>query len=176
MVFGIIKQHRGWIECQSTVGAGTRFDVFLPRHAESLEPAAKSPAPALLTGTETILVVDDESLVRNLSQKMLESWGYKVLTAEDGPRAIDIVRGRAQPIDLIILDGSMPRLSGRDTLVELVKAEPNVRVLFSSGYAVEQHALGDFPQVVGYLNKPYRMDELAKKIREVLDRTDKRVT
>jgi CheY-like chemotaxis protein len=145
----------------------------LPRHTEALAPAAKAPAPTLLTGHETILVVDDETLVRNLSQKMLESWGYKVLAAEDGPRALDIVRGRTQPIDLIILDGSMPRLSGRDTLVELAKADAKVPVLFSSGYAVEQHALGDFPQVVGYLNKPYRMDELAKKIREVLDRAAK---
>ena len=68
----------------------------------------------------------------------------------------------------------MPRLSGRDTLVELVKADPSVRVLFSSGYAVEQHDLGKFPQVVGYLHKPYRMDELAKKIREVLDQAGRR--
>src|SRR5262249_3793989 len=174
MVFGIIKQHRGWIECESSPGRGTCFDIYLPRHAEPQAPAVERRADAVPTGHETILLVDDEALVRNLGQKVLESWGYKTLAAEDGLRAIELVRSKAHAIDLVILDGSMPRLSGRDTLAELVKLDPHIRVIFSSGYAMAQHGLQEAQQIVGYLNKPYRMDELAKAVREVLDKPPSR--
>ncbi len=171
MVFGIIEQHQGWITCDSSPGQGTRFDLFLPRLLQAPIPAPLYAAPVLVTGQGTILLVDDEPLVRNLGKRILESCGYTVRAAEDGAQALEVYREQKDHIDLIILDGTMPQLSGRDTLLRLRELNPRVRVLFSSGYAAEHHQLADIPQVVAYLNKPYRMDELAAKVRDILEKT-----
>ncbi len=172
MVFGIVTQHRGWIECDSTSGRGTRFDVYLPRLEQPQTPAAAADAapPIPVAGHETILVVDDEPLIRNIAQHLLADCGYQVLFAEDGKRGVDIYRNYPTRIDLVILDGTMPKLSGRDALTQLIHIDPKVRILFSSGYSAEHHQLSEFPQVVGFLNKPYRADDLAKKVREILDK------
>ena len=91
---------------------------------------------------------------------------------EKGGDGVGVVVRRLQcgQIDLVILDGTMPKMSGRDTLIQLIKVNPNVRVLFSSGYSPEHHQLAEFAQVAGYVNKPYRGDELAAKVRETLDK------
>ncbi|MBI3411235.1 MAG: PAS domain S-box protein [Planctomycetes bacterium] len=170
MVFGIVKQHRGWIVCESEVNRGTTFEVFLPRHigeANATAIAGNGPVPF---GNETILLVDDEGMIRNLGQSILRRFGYKVLLAEDGLKALEQCQRHGEDIDLVILDGTMPRLSGRDTLRKLAKQNPTLPVLFSSGYAAENQDLTGFPQIVGFIQKPYRVEDLGIKVREIFDK------
>jgi len=138
MVFGIVKQHRGWIDCESVVHEGTTFDIYLPRHVqhEAGAPRAAPPVPrAAPAGKETILLVDDEPMIRQLGTLILERHGYEVLLAGDGVEALQVYCENRGKIDLVILDLTMPRLSGRDTFRRLVEMDPGVRVLFSSGYS-----------------------------------------
>jgi PAS domain S-box-containing protein len=171
MVFGIVKQHRGWIDCDSVVHEGTTFDLYLPRYVGqeaggASAPDTSRPAPA---GKETILLVDDEPMIRQLGTMILERQGYGVLLASDGVEALEVYRQNRGKIDLVILDLTMPRLSGRDTFKRLVEMDPGIRVLFSSGYSAEHIPATEFSQVLGFLNKPYRADELAAKLRATLD-------
>lgn len=170
MVFGIVKQHHGWIVCDSEVGRGTVFDIFLPRAQADVAVPLPPPVPTAPTGHETILVVDDESLIRNLAALILRRCGYRVVQAEDGLQALEILRDAASSVDLVVLDGTMPRLSGRETLRELERLYPQLPVLFSSGYATDHNELNAYPQIVGFIQKPYRVEDLATQVRGVLDR------
>jgi CheY-like chemotaxis protein len=171
MVFGIVQQHQGWIECQSEVGTGTRFDIYLPRHVAGTIPTPSTPsAPAPSGGNETVLLVDDEAMIRNLGRTILQRYGYRVLLAEDGQEALDIYQREAGHIDLVILDLTMPRLSGQDTLRELRKLDAGARVMFASGYSAEQVSESDRTNVLGFINKPYRPQELANTVRAVLNK------
>jgi PAS domain S-box-containing protein len=168
MVFGIVRQHDGWVECASEVGRGTVFDVFLPRSeagapVEEEPPAARGPAG----GSETILLVDDEAMLRNLGRAILESHGYRVLVAEDGLQAVAVYQHARESIDLVVLDLTMPRLSGRDALKCLYRINPRVRVLFASGYTAEQAA--EHECVLGFVGKPYRAEDLAGAVRRALN-------
>jgi len=170
MVFGIVKQHRGWIDCESVVGEGTSFDIFLPRDAgqEAAKPGL-APSRAAPCGKETILLVDDEPMIRQLGSTILERQGYEVLLAGDGVEALEVYQANRGKIDLVILDLTMPRLSGRDTLKRLMEMDPGIPVMFSSGYAADQLTPAEIGQVLGFINKPYRADELATKLRAGLD-------
>ncbi|HYT89710.1 MAG TPA: PAS domain S-box protein [Gemmataceae bacterium] len=170
MVFGIVKHHKGWIDCESAVGKGTCFDIYLSRHVPETPvcppPVVPATAPA---GRETILLVDDEPLIRQLGSVILQRQGYKVLLASDGLEALEVYREHRDHIDLVILDLTMPRLSGRDTLKRLVEMNPDVRVMFSSGYSSEQVTASEYRQVLGFIPKPYRADELAAQLWSTLD-------
>ncbi|MBY0523758.1 MAG: MEDS domain-containing protein [Gemmataceae bacterium] len=171
MVFGIIKQHQGWIDCVSEVGHGTRFEIFLPRHGIGI--AGPTPQPirqAPSGGTETILLADDEPMIRKLGRTILERYGYAVLLAEDGLEAVQMYQQQMDQIDLVILDLTMPRMSGHDALHQLCQMDPSVRVLFASGYSAEQMTNEHPDQVLGFLSKPYRPETLARAVRDVLDR------
>jgi PAS domain S-box-containing protein len=169
MVFGIVQQHRGWVECASEVGRGTCFDVYLPRVPAAAEAPAAAPAPPA-AGRETVLLVDDEEMIRKLGGAILRRYGYEVLLAEDGQRAVEVYRDQHARIDLVILDLTMPRLSGRDAFRRLLEVNPAVRVLFASGYSAEQLTDADQRKALGFVNKPYRPEELARVVRTVLDR------
>jgi nitrogen-specific signal transduction histidine kinase/CheY-like chemotaxis protein len=172
-VSGIIEQHQGWIECQSEVGRGTCFDIYLPR---SHQPVAPAPAPVrarVVGGRETILLVDDEAVIRNVGRGILQRQGYTVLLAQDGPEGLAVYGREKDRIDLVILDLTMPELSGEDTFRRLLELDPHVRVLFSSGYAAEQVSEGAGREVLGFVSKPYRPDDLARAVRDALDRAAK---
>ncbi len=172
MVFGIVQQHQGWIECHSIPGQGTRFDIYLPRHCTAAAPSvtlAQNGKPQ--GGNETILLVDDEALVRNLGRTILEKFGYTVLLAADGQEVIDIYRHDRARIDLIVLDLTMPRVSGRDALHQLLEINPDVRVVIASGYSAEHLSAEDHEHICGFVNKPYRPDDLALAVRNALDHT-----
>jgi PAS domain S-box-containing protein len=169
MVFSIVKQHQGWIDCYSEPEKGTRFDIYLPRFA-SQHDIAITPAAGLAPsrGHETILLADDEAVLRNLGRAILERYGYHVLLAQDGQEAVEIYRRDRDRIDLVILDVTMPRLSGRDALSQMRADNPSVRVLLSSGYSVEVNA-EQTGGMIGFISKPYRPEELLAAVRAALD-------
>ena len=159
-VFSIVRQHQGWIDCSSAVNQGTCFTVYLPRcesAAGSTSAAAPLEAPG---GTETILLADDDVLVRNVGREVLKRHGYEVLTAENGEEAANLYRQHQHRIGLVILDLNMPGLSWRDTLERLLQVDPRVRVLLSSGYSEDLIEPGT-EGVLGFLEKPYREQDLA---------------
>jgi PAS domain S-box-containing protein len=169
MVFGIVQQHQGWIECASEVDRGTRFDIYLPRFRSKSEPVIHIPdVTAPVGGTETVLLVDDEPMIRNLGRTILQRYGYKVLLAEDGLEALDVYRREAGRIDLVILDLTMPRLSGRDTHRALLQIDPHAHVLFASGYSAAN--ISEEEGVLGFISKPYRPQELANTVRAALNK------
>ena len=170
-VYGIVKQHDGWINMESAPGKGTVFTVYFPRAVVPVG-AEVSPedVPAPRPGKEWILFVDDEAMIRNLGRKVLEGAGYTVITASDGREALDIfTRDRAR-LDLVILDMTMPLLSGLEVLARMRAFDPAVRVILSSGYPIESGYAGPIEaRPAAFLQKPYRADALSRVVRDVLD-------
>jgi PAS domain S-box-containing protein len=169
MVFGIVQQHQGWIDCHSVPGKGTRFDIYLPTCAS--EPAATPAAPpaqSSTSGQETILFVDDEAEIRTLGRQWLESQGYQVLLAADGSEAVAAFRQHLEQVSLVVLNLSMPRLSGREVLRELAQMDPGVQVLWASGAGAEQASEIAAEGSYWFLTKPYTKDELLAAVRGVL--------
>ena len=170
-VYGIVKQSGGWIWVYSEPGQGTTFKVYLPRVTEPAAPAAPSPArPVSLRGSETILVVEDEEVIRNLVQKVLKANGYTVLVAGTGSDAERVAGAHAGPIHLLMTDVVLPGLNGREVARRLVAQRAGIRVLFLSGYtddAIVHHGVLD--PGVAFLQKPFSPAVLGRKVREVLD-------
>jgi PAS domain S-box-containing protein len=174
MVFGIVQQHQGWIEVHSEVGKGSCFDVYLPRlRAPKAPDAPVPPSTAAWGGSETILLADDNALLRKLAVDFLKPYGYELLLAEDGQQAVEVFERERGRIDLVILDLTMPRLSGREALHRLREIDPEVRVLLSSGYSEGKLAQSERDEVLGFVAKPYRERELVSAIRTALDKAAK---
>jgi DNA-binding NtrC family response regulator len=177
MVFGIVKQHQGWIECASSRGQGTCFDIYLPRYMAPPEISPGSPTfAAPQSGSETILLVDDEAMIRNLGRTTLERFGYRVLLAEDGVEALDIYTIHKDEINLVVLDLTMPRMSGHDVVQRLVEMNPIIKILLASGYSTEHAAYADRDRIIGFIGKPFRPDDLARLVRAALDKPNENAT
>ncbi len=169
VVFGIVKQHRGWVELSSEVGRGTRFDVYLPRHLGPAVGAVPS-APVRQRGQErgTILFVDDDEPLRRVARAILSERGYRVILAEDGVAALAVFEREWRSIDLVVLDLRMPRLSGRDTLDAIWRVHPATKVLVSSGHTTDHERLERTERIAGSLRKPYGFEELTGAVRAAL--------
>jgi len=173
-VFGIVTQNGGHIHVYSVVGQGTTFRIYLPR-ARGSGAAARSRAPrlvadALARGSETVLVVEDEAAVRHQAVQALEGYGYQVLTAGDGATALEVSRGYAGAIDLLLTDMVMPHMSGVELAEELQSERPEMRVIYMSGYmpdTIVQHGVLEAGMV--FLPKPFSVESLAHQVRVVLD-------
>jgi two-component system, cell cycle sensor histidine kinase and response regulator CckA len=169
-VYGIINNHDGVIDVESEPGLGTSFVMTLPALADQpvLQPL-KSSSPEI-HGTGTILLIDDEEMIREVSAKMLEHLGFMVIAASSGREAIHIYRKQNDDIDLILLDMIMPDLTGSQTFDQLKAINPKVRVLLTSGYSAEGQAADILLRGCrGFIQKPFRLDELSLKIQEVLN-------
>jgi len=174
MVYGIVQHYGGQIRADSRVGRGTTFHVYLPLDAGTApEIAPKAPARAV-RGAERLLVADDEALIRDLLIESLEGLGYEVLAAENGAEALALFERRGDEIDMVILDVVMPKLSGPDALRSMKSLKPDLKALFISGHAPESARLSDVLDTAGraFLPKPFVLDDLAAKVREVLDARD----
>jgi two-component system cell cycle sensor histidine kinase/response regulator CckA len=172
VVYGIIKQHEGFVQVDSAIDRGTTFTIFLPVPAVTLDVMVPDLSPLVRGGNETILVAEDEASLRYLASTVLERLGYTVILAEDGLEAMNLFRANQSRIDLVILDLVMPRFSGRDAL-ELMRAiRPDLRALFVTGYddaAAQVPGLDDLMAGTNLLQKPYRVDMLGLRVRELLD-------
>ncbi len=168
--YGIVRNHGGTITVQSKRGSGSTFHIFLPATAKAIGTVAEPPA-AIAGGKETILLIDDEEMILEVAQQMLATLGYSVRTACGGPRALDIFRKDHERIDLVILDMIMPQMSGGKVFGLLREIDPRARVLLSSGYSIDSQAKEIMGQGCrGFIQKPFSIEDLALKIREILDR------
>jgi two-component system cell cycle sensor histidine kinase/response regulator CckA len=167
-VYGIIIQSGGWIDVRSEVGVGTSFEIFLPRIDAGPEPRRTSVQPE--GGSETILVVEDQEAVRSFTKAALTLYGYQVLEASDGDEAIAAAQEYAGEIHLLLTDVVLPGMNGKQLSEKLRALRPVLKVLFISGYPANVIAhRGVLDPGVSFLNKPFGLDELAGKVREVLD-------
>lgn len=173
---GIVEQHAGWVTCDSKLGAGTTFHVFLP---EDESPCAEEPAaptvvdmPVQRKAEETVLVIDDEAMVRSLNERYLKRLGYRTLTAVDGRDGLARFEQHRNEVDLVLLDLTMPNMSGPETFRRLRENHPDLPVIIYSGYVVDDQefatANGSAPDAI--LSKPLALDSLANEVRKALNR------
>ncbi|KMY68000.1 hypothetical protein AAU61_09250 [Desulfocarbo indianensis] len=174
MVYGIVKDHRGHIQCHSRPGWGTTFNIFFPLdHRE--QPAAATLEQAFKPAQcqETVLLVDDEESLRELGKRILSMAGYKVLKASSGEEALRALESRPGEVDLVVLDLNMPGMGGRKCLREILKRNPEAKVVIASGYLAGDQTKDALAEgAAKFVAKPYRAGELLSAIRSALDQGD----
>jgi nitrogen-specific signal transduction histidine kinase/ActR/RegA family two-component response regulator len=172
-VYGIARQHDGWVEVSSELGKGSEFRVFFPANAEmAVERVTSSEPPAPVKGgRETVLVVEDEEVLRDLAHMILESCGYEVLRAGSGPEALRLWESNRPRVDLVLTDMVMPEgMTGTELAQQLLATKPSLRVIIASGYSLDETDASKLPaNAVTYLQKPYTHVSLSKAVRESLD-------
>ncbi|HQP31721.1 MAG TPA: response regulator [Deltaproteobacteria bacterium] len=168
--YGIIKHHGGSIAVESEVGIGTTFTIHLPATDKE---AVSEPeiTETLLTGRETVLLIDDEDMIIDVGARMLAGLGYTVMTARSGREGLRLYDLHKDEIDIVILDMIMPDLGGKETFEALLRQDPGVKVLLSSGFGID----GQAKEIMaagcqGFIQKPFGMGDLSRMIRAVLDR------
>jgi CheY-like chemotaxis protein len=173
-VYGIVKGSGGDVGVYSEPGHGSAFKIYLPRvEGPAVAATAEKPAPpAVSKGTETLLILEDEEVIREMLREYLKRQGYRVLEAENGDDALRIAREHAEPIHLLLTDVVIPGRSGRNVAEFLLRENPSLRVIFMSGYTDDAAVVRDVKaNEVDFLQKPFGLELLARKIREVLDRS-----
>lgn len=167
--FGIIKNHNGFIHVRSTLGKGSLFDTYLP--ATNEKPRLQAPGvDTIETGSETILLVDDEDYILEVGRLMLEGLGYTLITANSGRAGVDVFADQYEDIDLVILDLVMPDLDGESVFREIRKINEDIRVIFASGFYVMEQTRDLLENGASdFLQKPFNLKQLSTKIRCILD-------
>jgi CheY-like chemotaxis protein len=170
-VYGVVKQSGGYIWVDSELGKGASFQIFLPRVDEPVTATAENPtSESSLTGTETVLLVEDAEPLRKLAQSFLAEHGFQVLAAANGEEAIQLVKTCRQPIHLLLTDVVMPGMNGRALAEQLLPMQPQIRILYMSGYTdsfIAGH--GVLEPGTHLLHKPFTEQALLRKVRQVLD-------
>jgi PAS domain S-box-containing protein len=170
MVYGIVKQHNGFISVSSEVAKGTVFRAYFPAILADEGPEIDDSGVMPGFGTETVLLVDDQESVRDLGSRILTKRGYNVLQASDGKEALNVFKRERSKISLIILDLDMPTMGGAECLKELLALDPNVKVLITSGYSAESSVRASIQLgAKGFVSKPFRVKRLLGTVRGVLD-------
>ncbi len=177
VVFGIIKQHNGFIDVASQLDKGTRFAVYLPI-ASAQDPSASIRRPrAALGGDETILIVEDNQQVAQLARLILRGGGYQTLSAPNGAEALELFEAHRDQIDLVLMDVVMPRMGGREVIRQMLTSVPNQKILFTSGYSTSGiHTNFILEEGLEFIPKPYSTNALRGKVRAVLDKPHTRDT
>jgi CheY-like chemotaxis protein len=166
--YGIIKGHSGFINVYSEKGHGTTFNLYLPASKKELIQYEEL-STDIIKGGETILIVDDEPIITDVTSALLEGLGYKVFIAQSGEEAVDIYRENNDQIDLVIMDMIMPGIGGGEAFDRIQTIDPKARVILSSGYSLNGMAKDILMRgVKAFLQKPFRLSDLSHKIREVL--------
>jgi PAS domain S-box-containing protein len=170
-VYGIVQQSGGQITVESAPGRGATFTVYLPRHiGGDPAPASKVDRRRLPGGTETLLLVEDEAAVRSSARRLLERQGYHVLEARHGADALRIAEESSRPIDLVVTDLVMPEMGGKELAERLRAHRPGLKVLFMSGYTEKVITAGGvMPPNTGFVEKPFTVEQLMRRLREILD-------
>ena len=169
MVYNIVtRSFNGSIDIETVEGKGTTFHIYLPK-APPLEQAEPKEIMGVVGGNETVLIVEDEEMVLNLAKEVLKNYGYKVLTALNGRQGLDIFNKNKEHIDLVLLDLAMPEMSGQTVLDKMLKINPDVKVIISSGHSQEDSRKGILSKAKSYVSKPYKPTDLVQTVRIVLD-------
>ena len=171
MVYGIVKNHEGYILCYSEINTGTTFKIYLPAMEQSGQRQKPDKMEDLFKGgEETILLVDDEEYIRDLGVELLTDVGYKVLTATNGEQGLELYQKEQKKIDLIVLDLVIPGMGGRKCYEEILKINPRAKILIVSGYSVNGPGRAALEAgAKGFVGKPFDVSHLLEKIREILD-------
>jgi len=171
-VYGVVKQSDGYIQVHSEPGAGATFKIYLPLVDQPVDPEQKRPdSKPLRGGGETILLVEDEDMLRTLTRNVLELLGYSVLEAADGQQACEISLQKNRKIDLLLTDVVMPGMNGPALASELMTTRPALSVLYTSGYTGQAVGHGVIPERSHFIPKPFTREDLARKVREALSST-----
>ncbi len=168
-VYGVIKNHGGCINVYSEIAQGTAFTIYLPASRKAVKQAPQTVTPTVVTGTGTILLIDDEKMIIAVGHELLEELGYDVLTAQSGQEAIELYRQNADRIDLVIMDMIMPGMGGGETFDRLKAINSNVKVLLSSGYSINGQASEILERGCdGFIQKPFNINQLSEKIQGII--------
>ncbi len=168
VVYGIMQSHKGFVDVESKVGKGTTFFLYFPPVPKRELQAEEVKTKAIPKGNENILVIDDENMIRDSIKEILESFGYSVVTASGGMEGLKIIQENRRHFDLAIVDMSMPKMNGVETIRNIRQLDSSIKVLLSSGHLDRDRIVPPDLNVDGTLPKPYRMRELALKVRQVL--------
>jgi len=169
-VYGIIKAHGGYIDVESKEKHGTTFRVYLPVAKRKIKKVIKT-SDEFIKGTGTVLLVDDEEIIRDVFKDMLETIGYKVFSAKDGKEAIEIYRKNQNNIDIVLLDMIMPNIGGGEAYDRLKEINPDIKVLLSSGYSIDSEATEILNRGCNsFIQKPFNINELSGKIKKILNK------
>jgi len=168
-VYGIVKNHEGFINVYSKKGKGTRFEVYLPASGKGV-PYKQKVKEEFVEGKETVLLVDDEAMILDVGERMLGKLGYKVFTAGDGKEALAVFQKYPDKIDAIILDMIMPKMGGGETFDRIKKMKPDIKVLLSSGYSINGQATEILNRGCnGFIQKPFNLQNLSQNLRSILE-------
>jgi len=173
VVYGIVKNHQGYIDVESQPGSGTAFRLYIPAASASdfvIEESAREEISCADGFSEqaTILVIEDETAALSVLSKVLSSRGYKILTASDGESAVEIFSQYTELVDIVLLDMGLPKMSGKDVLIRIKGLKPSVKIVVASGY-FESDLQADIAQddVAAYIQKPYMIDNVIEILRRV---------